>query len=58
MADAGLLDRIIDRLLTSHADAAPKARNAMRQLVVADGRTDAASRLGPPEVMPPATPTR
>lgn len=48
----GLLDTVIDRLLASRADTAPRARGAMARLLVAAGRLDEAARLGPPEVGP------
>jgi Zn-dependent protease len=54
LADVGLLDPVIQRLLAAQADAAPQARAGMARLLVAAGLLSDAARFGPPEVGPTA----
>lgn len=55
LAGDGLLDDVVDRLVASRAEAAPRGRQALRHLLITAGYADAALRFGPPEP-PPAPP--
>lgn len=57
LAAAGLLDDVVDRLLASRAEAAPRGRHALRQLLLRAGRYDEVARFGPPEPPPDRGPT-
>ncbi|MBL8774670.1 MAG: hypothetical protein JNK12_02010 [Acidimicrobiales bacterium] len=52
LAGEGLLDDVVDRLIASRAEAAPRGRQALRQLLLRAGRYDEATRFGPPEPLP------
>lgn len=52
LARDGLLDEVVDRLIASHAEAAPRGRHALRHLLVAAGHPELALRFGPPEPPP------
>ncbi|HMQ28794.1 MAG TPA: hypothetical protein PKA98_22600, partial [Acidimicrobiales bacterium] len=52
LASDGLLDEVVDRLIASHAEAAPRGRHALRHLLVAAGHPELALRFGPPEPPP------
>lgn len=57
LAADGLLDEVVDRLIASRAEAAPRGRHALRQLLLRAGRYDEATRFGPPEPLPERDPT-
>ncbi len=57
LARDGLLDEVVDRLIASRAEAAPRGRLALRHLLITAGHPEVALRFGPPEpppTLPPA----
>lgn len=52
LAADGLLDEVVDRLIASRSEAAPRGRHALRQLLLRAGRYEEATRFGPPEPLP------